>query len=335
MKINISMTTATELAQISSSESGTGDKIGQIKIKEQKVLVDTGDGVKTLITPYYTGNSFRGKLRRASTQMLLETAIKKDIAVTADAFHLMNAGGGPTYSRQLFKIEEKVRELNPLISLFGASLAISGKLITPNLMPYKEIVDGQGVYYYSTNEEDGSIYSNITAKNLFIKTDDLLDRRGNAKFMSDEAILEWQSRAAENAQNVAKSRNTDTKVKKETLKTVMNQNFIIRGVDFYSSLGEIGSLTQIEKGLLYRSLEIVILDSLGAYKSKGFGLCNYKIEFEDGSVIETKINEYLQAEIIKKDYKEDTADAIAAFDKWLENIDENNLMIEKVLVKNK
>ena len=172
MKINISMTTATELAQISSSESGTGDKIGQIKIKEQKVLVDTGDGVKTLITPYYTGNSFRGKLRRASTQMLLETAIKKDIAVTADAFHLMNAGGGPTYSGQLFKIEEQVRELNPLISLFGASLAISGKLITPNLMPYKEIVDGQGVYYYSTNEEDGSIYSNITAKNLFIKTDD-------------------------------------------------------------------------------------------------------------------------------------------------------------------
>lgn len=335
--VEVTFTTATELAQIDKAQEARErtDKTHLIKMKQIKVLVETPKGVKTLVTPYYTGNGFRGKLRRKCFELILQKVAERNLKITPEAFHLMNAGGGSTYSQQSFEVEKQVRELNPLVSVFGASLAISGKLKTSNLMPYRNINEDSGEYYYAFDEKEEKIFSTITQKNMLVKIDDLLDRRGTAKYVSDEVIQEWQETSLDNIKNVSATRDSDKKIKKETIRSNFNHEFVIRGVDFYGSIGEIDALSDIEKGMIYKALESLVLENLGAYKSKNFGLCNYTLKYEDGSILKTKVNEYLKPQIIQKDYKEETQGCIESFEKWLEELTEESILIEKILIKNK
>jgi CRISPR type IV-associated protein Csf2 len=312
-----------------------------------RVLVNTEDGQKILQTPYYTANSFRGKLRRICTELLLKKAIEKGISLknAHDSFNLMNAGGGNNYQSQSYDIEAKVRELNPIVSVFGTSLAISGKINTSSFMPYKndgnEDEDGRPEYYYAKNSENGSLFSTILSSNLDIKADDLIDRNGNAKYMPEETIREWSSLVIENAKEKAVARasgDTENKVVKETIKNLIRKQFVIRGVDFFGSIQESKPLTQIERGMVYKAIEILVMQHLGANQAKGFGLVNYSISYENAdnemvSSLETNIDKYLTPHITKKEYPTNVKDDITAFEKWLDEITEENVLIEKTLMK--
>jgi CRISPR type IV-associated protein Csf2 len=344
MKIDISFQTATELMQIDRSELNS-NKENEIHIKKMRVLVDTGDGNKKILeTPYYTGNSFRGKLRRICTELLLKKAAEKGISLknAHDSFNLMNAGGGNNYQSQSYEVEAKVRELNPVVSVFGASLAITGKINTSSFMPYKNggDEDGKPEYYYAKNSENGSLFSTIIFNNLDIKADNLIDRNGNAKYMPEETIKEWASFAMENAKEKAAARGGDAenKVTKETIKNLIRKNFIIRGVDFFGSIQESKPLTQIERGMIHKAIEILVMQHLGANQAKGFGLANYSISCENAdkemvSSLETNIDKYLTPHITKKEYPVNVRDDIAAFEKWLDEITEENILIENTLIK--
>jgi len=337
MKIKIKATTVTELLQTDKSDDGvirrkdgSMEKINKIYPKEQKVLALTKSGHEQIVkTPIYSGNGFRGLLRRKALQILIEKGIEKGFSFdNAIDFHLNNAGGGNNFQSQLFKIEDTVREENPLISLFGASLAIKGKLVTPNLIPFKSVLsdgDGSVKEYYVAENEEGVLYSTIKDYEVFHKVDDMLDRNGNAKYLSPTLMESWVMDVQENQKGVANSRNEENKnekkVKKETIKSRLARDFIVRGVNLYTALSPMPqtTLTEVEKGLLYSALELAVFEQLGSNKAKGFGFMNYEISFSDGSSLVVEVDEYLTPKVIKKEYKEEVKKAKLAFEKWLED----------------
>lgn len=339
--VKIKFVTATALSQIDTSVAASKTENSKIVVKKMKVLSENSKGAPSFFkNPIFTGNSMRGLFRRTALEIILNEAIKKGLSLKkgtvldADNFHLMNCGGGNTHQTQPFDVEAKVRELNPLVSLLGASLAISGKLKTSNMIPLLVDEDNDNESYYVGENEEGRIYSSITTTETFIKGDDLLDAKGNAKYLSDEEIKDWHARASENSQAVSKSRSDEkaTKVKKETIKSILDREFVVPGVSFYGSFRESEKLTDIEKGLIVRVFEKMVLENLGSNKSRDFGCVNYDLTYDDGSKIKTKINKYLESEIVLKDYKKETKTYIKAFDNWLENMTEENLNLTNVLV---
>lgn len=340
--IKISFTTATELCLIEKTKPGTADVPSQILIKEQKVLATNKSGAKVpFYTPIYSGNSFRGKLRRECLSIVLEQAVKNGVPMpSADDFNLMNAGGGSNFQSQAFKVEDEVRKLNPIISVFGASLAVAGKLKTSNLMPLKNVTD-ESFEYYAAEGDDGRLFSPITGDDTFYKVDDILDRKGNAKYLDDETIEAWQSHVENNQKKLAVERakkeagekvdDSKNRVKKESVNSQLIRKFVVRGVDFYGSLKESAPLTEIERGMIYVAIERMVLENLGSNKARNFGLVNYTLEYDDGSVLETRVNEYLVPEIVKKDYKSEVSKDIAAFTAWLEELSSENLNIATLM----
>lgn len=331
-QINIKANMATELCQI--LDSRTINKVPTTKINTQKVLVTNSKGVeKTVDMPYYSGNAFRGALRRECLEIVLEKMIEKKLTIDSRDFNLMNAGGGNDFQAQLPKVAAEIRELNPIISVFGASLAISSKIITPSFMPYKNIGDGI-LEYYTYETEDGYIVNTISATEMNTKFDDILNDKGNARFLTPAQKQEWCESILENTKARSKERADKAKektTKKESIQSRIAREYIIRGTNLYSSLQESQPLTQIERGMIYMALERLSLKSIGANTAKGFGKVNYSIEIEDGGAIETFVDEYLRPEIIKKDYKENTIDDMAAFDDWLDGLSEANLNIAELM----
>jgi len=326
--IKIKGTLQTELCQIEGSGLNPLTKKNEIYIKKQKVLVENVNGVKKPVRiPFFSGNSFRSKLRRAATEILLQKGREKGFTIKNPMdFHLMNAGGGNDFQKQPYDIEDKVRELNPVLSVFGASLALVGKIVTPNLIPYRFVDSENGIkeYYVGENEEDGTLYSTIEFDDTFYKKDDILDRAGNAKYLSPELIQEWQEAVEDNQKAIAKNRNSGgdkNGVKKESIRSALLRKFIVRGTDFYTSLSEVAlqELTPIERGLVYKALEKVVLMNLGSNIARDFGKFAYTISFADGSELVTYVDEYNVTSIVKADYKGEVKESIKAFEQWLEN----------------
>lgn len=339
MRIKIKATTATELCQIEKSIPATATTPSRIIPKVQKVIMNNSKGIeKELLTPIYSGNGFRGMLRRLSLKILLEKAIEKKFKFTnAVDFHLNNAGGGNNYQRQPFDIEDMVRDCNILVSVFGTSLAIGGKIKTPTLMPYRHVEGGVKEYYYS-ERKDGSLYSPRMFDETFYKRDDVVDRKGNAKYLSKEATEEWLEHVRENQEATAKGRESGEKVSKDTIKANLARDYVVRGTDFYTALSEMSTykMTEPEKGMVYKALELLVLENLGSNEARDFGLMEYEISFQDGSSLTTSVDEYLEPTITKKDYKKEVKASIAAFDDWLENtFDEASFNLVNILVKKK
>ena len=194
--INISFQTKSPLCQIDKTEDATSIKNPIIKVKKQKVFVENKHGQKkALSVPIYTGNGFRGMLRRETMAVMLEALAKnsKDgekLIATPEDYHLMNSGGGNLYQEQPFDVEDKVRELNPQISLFGASLAIKGKLRVSNFVPFEKDKNGE-VFYQFYESKDGEVFSSILADTTIVVRDGILDRDKNSQYLTHGQIREW------------------------------------------------------------------------------------------------------------------------------------------------
>jgi len=342
LQINIEVTTATELCQIEFSETDKATKKSTTHIKKQAVLATNSKGVESRVQiPIFSGNSFRAKLRRAALKILMDKSIEKGFNVSNPTdFHLMNAGGG-AFQRQPYDIEDQVRELNPIISVFGTSLAVEGKIKTPNLIPYKYIdADaGEKEYYLGENKETGMLYSTIEFDDSFYKKDDMLDRSGNAKYLPKEMLVEWQQAVEENQTRVAKSRENDDgdKVKRESIRSALLRRYVIRGTHFYTGLSEMptSQMNEIERGMLYRALEIVVLENLGSNVARDFGKMEYEITFHDGGTLSTKVDAHLRS-TLETNYGEEVKQCIKAFDTWLEKtFDEATFNVSNIMKEGK
>jgi len=331
LNLSIKMTTATELCQIEGSIDGkdTKDKMSVVVFKTQKVLAENSFGEKKPATvPYFSGNGFRGKMRRIGFGILFRKAIEKGYPLPdRHNYHIMENGGSNIYhSQQRYDVIDEIRELNPLVSVFGASLFIPSKLVTPNYIPYKRVVDGEKPEYYLVEREDGSLVSYIKGNETFVKEDTLADNRGNAKYMSKEERDAWLEEVAENQANVSKTRNNEDgeRAKKITVKSRLSRNYVIRGVDYYSALTETPTekMNGIERGLVYRIVEEFVVGRFGGNIAKGFGLVDFSIKGineNDNTIIETLIDHRLVPTFASKIWSEQAQKDIALFDEWLEN----------------
>lgn len=383
--INISFQTKSPLCQIDKTEDATSVKNSIIRVKKQKVFVENKHGQrKALSVPIYTGNGFRGMLRRETMAVMLEAVVrnaenkitqateelrvalledelaetpaeKEDASVaiakaktnktlaekesektiaTPEDYHLMNAGGGNLYQEQPFDVEDSIRELNPQISIFGASLAIKGKLRVSNFIPLEKDESGE-VFYQFHESSEGNAYSSILADTTVIVRDGILDRDKNSQYLTREQIEEWLVKSDANIKARAKDReekDKKTKTKKQTIRGAIDREYVAVGVDFFGGISEREKLTSIEKGLLVMGIERAILNNLGSTSANDFGKVNYTIEIDKDSKLKTEVNEYGKCEITSRYYSDELNTCISDTKEFLTEITRENLEITKILV---
>ncbi len=339
--INISFQTKSPLCQIDKSEDATSVKNSIIRVKKQKVFVENKHGQKKpLSVPIYTGNGFRGMLRRETMAVMLEALAKntngsEKLIATPEDYHLMNSGGGNLYQEQPFDIEDKVRELNPQVSLFGASLAIKGKLRVSNLVPFEKDENGE-VFYQFHESKEGNVFSSILADTTVIVRDGILDRDRNSQYLTREQIEEWLEKSDANIKARAKDRENEdrnTKVKKQTIRGAIDREYVAVGVDFFGGISEREKLTNVEKGLLVLGLEKAVLNNLGSTSANDFGKVKYTIEIDKDSKLETDVDEYGKCVISNRHYSDDLKNCIKEAEAFLQNISKENFEITKILIK--
>jgi len=319
--ISISMKNVTPLCQIEGGEKR--NNVDTITTKKLTMLYED----MPVEVPIITANGFRGLLRRTASKIIFEKALEKGFKIDRSNFHLMFAGGGNNYQSVAIEVENKIRELNPVASLFGVSLAVEGKLIVTNLVPTNPLI--------RTIEKNDAIYSfsNLVKTMSFITVDDMLERTKFGRLMSKEDIAEWESFSFKNNAERKKAReNDDEKVKKQTIKAYLQKEYVIPNTEFVGNIHKKMELTDIEYGLLIKALLEITKEQIGSTKNLGFGIMEHNFEFDSGATIISNPNE--RNLFVREDEVnlfEEEEKALKAFNEWLENIDAKNIEITQLL----
>lgn len=328
MNFKIVGTTVTELCQ--TEGSGTVNGIPTLSIKKKECIEDGRLGSY----PYYSGNSFRGIMHRE-----IASYITKRIGtmLSPSDYHLNFAGGGSNFQDQTLDTVEKIRELNPLVSVFGASLAIEGKLMVSNLEPSNK-------FWRDANDGDYR-YSGLRSSVTYTKVDDLIKAGVNDKYSgvvshaNKEEYLEINSDIQEAralAREKAKKGDKSEKIKKASIQSFNKAECIIIGATLVNFIGEKIEFTKIERGLLLKAIELMMSRQLGGLKNKGYGVMSYSVQVED----ETSIREVMSSSkndndiynpIVSKQYSDEEQECLDAFESWLDSATAANLEVSKLL----
>lgn len=349
MKIQIKFTTVTPLCQIVGVDEKkiNGKQVKYTAVQKMPMYIMAGDEKVFVKMPVYTANGFRGKLRREATGLLYEKAIEKGLSlgknalVIAKSFHAQNAGSNVTYNNCPLELEREIREVNPVVSLLGTSLAISGKINVSPMLPKEKDLEGNLVFPIAKSTGDVVKYfSKCASIVVSYKKDDLLTKSDNTKFFTFAQLNEWEQLVGESKSDkiAAEKFNKDKKEDEEKVKKVENLNAghvisteeVNVGTDFYGSIVSSDVLTEIEKGLLISSLVKMAKKPLGANNSHGRGKVNYEITFGE-SIIRSEWNEYMSSSTVSVTLDNEAQTYVNSFDEWLESIEEKNIQIGNML----
>lgn len=343
MNISLDVKNITPLLQIDSNIKKRYKELGNAEVDTvvdtvtQKTMMQFYEGLPVEI-PYYSANGLRGLLRRVASSILVEKYLEKGNEIKADDFHLMFAGGGNNFQTQPFEVEDRVRELNPVISVFGTSLAVEGKLMITNLEPTNPAVK---IIEKKNKDDEVEVYaiSQILQTLFFTKKDDVLQKTKYGRFLKKEDIVEWEKKVLETQEQRKKERNDkeiDTKTKKVAIQAFLAKNYIVPNTKFKGYIKDKYPLTNIERGLLIKALERIVYEQLGSNSSVGFGVCDWSININNKSKVlaESKEENIFDKDLNVKLSKEDK-EAVKEFEEWLENIDKKNIEISKVLIPTK
>jgi len=336
MNLKIKFTTVTPLCQILGLEERQdgGSKVNITAIQKIPMFVDIGDSKYVAKIPVYTANGFRGKLRREATSLLINKALEKNIDLGKSSlargrnFHIMNAGSSATFTSIDFETEDEVRKANPLVSLLGTSLAISGKLSVSPLIPKKFSKETKSFEHHVALSDKKRAYSTIVTQNTIYKKDDIIARNRFAAPLGEKVLDEWEQLVAQ-----AKA---DKKILNVDAGHVQSNEEVMPGVDFYGSIISSQKLTEIEEGLLIASMIKMGERSIGALNATGKGKVDYEIiinekENSHDGIIRSKWDEYLSESTVTYELSEKSQAALDAFNDWLENITEENIQLEQKL----
>ncbi|MDQ1339794.1 MAG: hypothetical protein QG567_948 [Campylobacterota bacterium] len=327
MTYRIIATTVTELCQ--TQESGTVNGVPTLHIMKKNKIEDGKLGRY----PYYSGNSFRGIMHRVIADYVSK---KIGVKLSATDYHLNYAGGGSNFQAQTIDTAQKARELNPIISVFGASLAIEGKLMVSNFEPVEK---------FWRETEKGFRFSGLVDTLQYTKKDDLISGSTVDRFtlvVSDEDKAEYvelngeiQEARAE-AREKIKSGGDAEKIKKASIQSFNKAECIIVGAELDGFIGEKAELTQVERGMLLKALELMMGEQLGGLRNKGYGVMSYAVKQEsEGSVREVmnsvKNENDIFNPIVNTMFSKDEREALEAFEKWLAAATLENLEISKIL----
>ena len=344
--LKVNFTAVTPLMQIETMETRR-DKEGAEKsvtaIKTRTIYDEEIGGLVKL--PVYTGNGFRGLLRRKMSEILLEEALEKGIKINTTDYFLMVAGGGANYQKQEFDIVQKVKSLNPVISLLGTSLAIPGKLIVTDFMP----ADYRSYLYEfkSKNAEDnGEEFQDnvpmvrygcsLIQTRTFTKKDDILNQTKFGRFLSKEDVKAWEEtiekERAEKENN--KNKKSEDKKERKTIQSILNAEYIIPGTKFTGYISFKEPITDLEYGLLLKGLANLTYEYLGAGSSNGFGIANYNIydDVTGGEVIFSLVSsDNLLKRTLSTPQSEHESKCISLFEDWLSKLSDDNINVSTLM----
>jgi len=334
MNITLKIKNITPLTQIEGNKKERVNFLDnmELDVVTIKTITKLYEGIPVNI-PVFTANGFRGLLRRELSSIMVEEYIKKGHSIKPKDFHLMFAGGGSDYQTQPFEIVDEVRRLNPVISLFGTSLAVEGKLMITDLYPVDEMVSAK-------TDKDGNVYyrSELVKRIIFTKKDDLISQTEYSRLVKKEDIAAWENEVLESQKKRAEERGKDKdlvaeKTKKKAIQAILARYYVIPNTEFKGGIDTKYPLTDIEKGGLIRALMRITNKQLGAVKSLGYGICDYDITIDDESKITARTKD---DNLFRKDISYVLSDEaekyVKAFDDWLEGISPENIEISKVLI---
>jgi CRISPR type IV-associated protein Csf2 len=332
MNVSLKVKNITPLLQIEGIAKERIKYLGNTEVDTttQKTIVKLIDGIPVEI-PVYSANGIRGLLRRVASSILVEKYLEKGNTIKPADFHLMFAGGGSNFQSQPFEVEEKVRELNPVISLFGTSLAIEGKLMVTYLEPENPLIR---IY---ENEDGIFAKSQILQKFVFIKKDDILQKTKYGRFLTKEDIKEWEKTVLETQEQRKKERSSENenKTKKVAIQSILAKYYIVPNTVFKGFISYKYPLTEIERGLLIKTLERAVYEQLGSTLNLGFGVCDWEINIgNESKIIAKSKDENIFAKDLSVVLSDEDEKSVEEFEKWLEGIDKKNIEISKVLVSN-
>ena len=162
MKINLKILLKSPLCHFGDERMGTMQVL-----RTMKFLV----GDKYIDVPVYSGNAFRGILRRYSMKYYIDLLELPD-GISTKLFYMLFSGGAITSGTRYEKIEDKreMRKMCPPLALFGTAIGdqiTEGKLKCGILKPIcNELND------YNTSQSDISIY-NMLEDIFYTRRDDL------------------------------------------------------------------------------------------------------------------------------------------------------------------
>jgi len=337
MELSIKATTVTPLCQIEGVEERmvSDTKANITAIQKLPFFIKDGEDTKSVKIPVFTGNGFRGILRRQATKLLIDKALEKGLPLgknslsIAKSFHVMNAGSSVTYRGVSFEKENQIRTMNPVVSLLGTSLAISGKISVSPLIPKKMNIETGELENYVRTNDNSKIYSTATSLKTSYKKDDIASNTIFAAALGEKVHKEW----AELIDNSKKDKNAA----KVDARHVLTHEEISMGVDMYGSIIPTAPLSDIEKGLLLTSLINLTKNPIGALSASGRGKMDYSIIInerahdDNDGVIRTVWNAYGSKVNVTADLSAEVQGCIDSFNVWLDNISEESIQIEKLL----
>lgn len=325
MNIRLKFTTITPLLQIDESDIING--IPTVKQKRKEEVYNS----TVARYPYYSGNGWRGLLHREVSDLVMKKALDKGIKIDATNFHLLSAGGGSNYQTQDLAVELKIRELNPIASIFGLSLAVEGKLMISDFEPMDKM--------YRERKDKSGYYSDLIRTASYIKKDELVQgKNGYGRILSLDDLAAYNEENEMVKEQRKDARETgENSVRKLGIQAYNRREYVISGTIFNGYIGAKQELSDIEKGCLLVGIENVTKKQLGSTHNLGFGVVNYMIlqEDENGSereVLVTSTNEKnIFNPISDVRYSNEEKAYIKAFNEWLENITEDNILLSKIL----
>ena len=328
LDIRIKAKNVSPLCQIDSNQKERHKNLGmEIDTATIKTLTKIYEGYPVDI-PIITAGDRRGNLRRVIGALMIMAYKNKGYEIKPTDFHLMMSGGGSNFQSQPFEIEEKARELNPLISLMGTSLAIEGKLIVTHLEPIDPMIK-----IYET--EDGFYArSQLIRKFVFIKKDDILQHTEYGRLLNKKDIEEWEKEVSE-SQNLRKKERKildESKTKKQAIQSILAKYYIIPNTEFRGNIDTKYELTELEYGALIKGLIEMTKKQVGSTKNLGFGVMDWDIKIGESEIkaVSNEENIFKKEMDIYLDDKEQKA--LKKFEEFLENISPESIEISKILI---
>lgn len=328
INLGVDVTTVSPVAVIEGNETLVGKTV--TKIKKEAIFNENGE---IEYIPYIPANGFRGILRRLATKRLVD-AVKENIGekyFNDRDLHAMLSGSGTSDQPLTYQDVEKIREKNPILSLFGTGLIVSGKLNITNIKPEKDI----------------DARSMIKIAN-YTKVDDILQKSKFATLFSKEQIEEWEKSVLENtlARSEQRKKNKILKemkekpektVKKETIQHYFGKEYIPSGLKMHGSIRLVDA-TNLEVGAFIASLiDFAKEGAVGSSRNVGFGVIDFSVidlESEKEIINKTSDENYIFNSIVNVDLELSPAikEAYDEYTEWLKNATKENIEVLSKIV---
>ena len=323
-KIKLTITSVSPIAIIENNDTEPGGNI-VTRIKKTAAVSQDGNNVKIDYIPYLPANGIRGLLRRLATKKLVDAVKENDkIEELKDVdLHAMLSGSGVSKSGLKFKEIEEIREKNPILSLFGTGILISGKLKVADATP-----------------QDKENAKNLVRRQTFVKVDDILMGTKFSQLYTKKQIEDWEKSVEENSEARKKDRDSkklaketneafdeEAKTKKSSIQHFAQREYIASGATFNGGFF-LEKASKLELGMFLHALEGFMENGrLGSSQNIGFGVIDIHIEDVNNSLTMDRSSDsnYIFNADLDKSLENEFEEAYGAYAEFLKKATKENI----------